>query len=706
MKRSSDDRATELRQLFFEGAAEHLEAMNAETLRLEKDPADGEALRSLRRAVHTLKGDAATCGYRDLSELAHQLEDALALEGAAPAAVVEAAFAAADVFDALLKAHREETKPPSTESLRKQLRKCKSAADQATPARRRGKTPAAGAAWSEYEQLVLDRARSGSVPVVQLRLQLDPACAMPEAALQMVRMTLSSTGELLALQPQDAKVLTLRRSLEAAVVTSLDASALISKCHIPGIIRKVTAQVLPALPSPVAGVSESAGITKESVARPAEPAADATNVSADSVLRVEAGKIDSVLNLVGELVIGRSMLQQVLLEMAAKHPKDPVRMRLADVAAFQSRVLNDLQRSMMQIRMVPVEQLFRRFPRMVRDVARQCGKQVDLIVSGQDTDLDKSILDALAEPIAHLVRNAISHGLGTVEQRRAAGKPETGAVRLSAYHQANQVVIEVSDDGRGLDPERIRAKAIEQGLTDEAAAARLSEAEILEFIFRPGFSTAAEVTEVSGRGVGMDVVQTTLHRLKGSVTIETNAGQGTTFRLRLPLTLAIIQAILFRVEQRLYAVPLSSVVEMTRAFEHDVHRVDGQEVLQLRNRVLPLVRLGHAQKAASPSQQRVFVLVVALGGKNFGLVVDEVAGQEELVIKALDTHLVTSDLISGASILGDGRVVLILNLAAIVERIGRMRPETGDVAWGLLLPTTVVQSARRAAAAAATEVQP
>jgi two-component system chemotaxis sensor kinase CheA len=704
MNRSSDDRAAELRQLFFEGAAEHLEAMNAETLRLEKDPADGEALRSLRRAVHTLKGDAATCGYRDLSELAHQLEDALAIEGAAQAAVLEAAFAAADIFDALLQAHRENAKPPSTEALRKLLRQCKSVAGGATPARRRGKTPAASAAWSEYEQLALDRARTGPVPVVQLRLQLDPACAMPEAALQMVRMTLSGAGELLALQPQDAKVLTVRRRLEAALVTSLDPAALVPKCRIPGIISKVTAQVLPALASSAAAANKPAD-TPGGQTRTPVPAADAASASADNVLRVEAGKIDSVLNLVGELVIGRSMLQQVLLEMASKHPKDPVRMRLADVVAFQSRVLNDLQRSMMQIRMVPVEQLFRRFPRMVRDVARQCGKQVELVLSGQDTDLDKSILDALAEPIAHLVRNAISHGLGTVEQRRAAGKPETGVVRLSAYHQANQVVIEVSDDGRGLDPDKIRAKAIEQGLTDEAAAARLGEAEILDFIFRPGFSTAAAVTEISGRGVGMDVVQTALHRLKGNVTVETNAGQGTTFRLRLPLTLAIIQAILFRVEHRLYAVPLSSVVEMTRAFEHDVHRVDGQEVLQLRNRVLPLVRLGHAPKAASPSQQRVFVLVVALGGKNFGLVVDEVAGQEELVIKALDTHLVTSDLISGASILGDGRVVLILNLAAIVERIGRLRPETGDVAWGLLLPATVVQSARRAAAAAA-EVQP
>ncbi|HTC79093.1 MAG TPA: chemotaxis protein CheA, partial [Terriglobales bacterium] len=336
---------------------------------------------------------------------------------------------------------------------------------------------------------------------------------------------------------------------------------------------------------------------------------------------------------------------------------------------------------------VPVEQLFRRFPRMVRDVARQCGKDVELVLSGQDTDLDKSILDAIAEPLTHLVRNAIGHGLEPADERQQAGKPAKGILRLSAYHQGNQVIVEVGDDGGGMDVQRIQATAIELGLVTSQDAARLNEAETLDFIFRPGFSTARKVTEVSGRGVGMDVVQSVLHRLKGTIHIETHPGQGTTFRMKLPLTLAIIKALLFQVQERLYAVPLNAVVEIARTRESEVHQVDHYEVLQLRNQVLPLVRLGRPRaQDADRAATKLFVLVISVGERKFGLIVDGLEGEEELVIKALDDHAVSTDLVSGASILGDGRVVLILNLSAVVEHFARMRPEeAGAVNFGLLL---------------------
>jgi two-component system chemotaxis sensor kinase CheA len=367
-----------------------------------------------------------------------------------------------------------------------------------------------------------------------------------------------------------------------------------------------------------------------------------------------------------------------------------LRGKFADAMAFQARVLNDLQRSVMKIRMVPVEQLFRRFPRMVRDVARQCGKEVELVLSGQDTDLDKSILDAIAEPLTHLVRNAIGHGLEPAVERQKAGKAAIGTIRLGAYHQGNQVIVEVSDDGRGMDAERIKAKAVELGFATREDVARLSETEALDFVFRPGFSTAEEVTEVSGRGVGMDVVQSVLHRLKGTVHIETHAGLGTTFRLKLPLTLAIIKALLFQVEQRLYAIPLNSVMEIARTREAEVHQVDHYEVLQLRNQVLPLVRLGRPRvEGPERASNKLFVLVISVGERKFGLIVDELEGEEELVIKALDDHAVSTDLVSGASILGDGRVVLILNLSAVVEHFARMRPAVaGGVNSGLLLSQT------------------
>jgi two-component system chemotaxis sensor kinase CheA len=284
----------------------------------------------------------------------------------------------------------------------------------------------------------------------------------------------------------------------------------------------------------------------------------------------------------------------------------------------------------------------------------------------------------------HLLRNAVAHGIETTADRTRAGKRAQGTLRLNAYHQGNQVVIEVSDDGRGIDVEKVRQRALAQGLVTQEEAAHLTEAETLELILRPGFSTADEITELSGRGIGLDVVQSVLARLKGTVQIETAAGRGTTFRLRLPLTLAILRALLFRVEKRLYALPLNAVAEITRTTEEHIHQVEHYEVLQLRNDVLPLLRLGAAPEPGPESARRkVFVLVIHHGDRKIGLIVNELAGEDELVIKALDDQSIKTDLVSGASILGDGRVVLILNLVALVERFTRGRVE-GSQTGGLL----------------------
>jgi two-component system chemotaxis sensor kinase CheA len=330
-------------------------------------------------------------------------------------------------------------------------------------------------------------------------------------------------------------------------------------------------------------------------------------------------------------------------------------------------------------------------------VARQCGKEVELSVRGGQTDLDKSILDAIAEPLTHLVRNAIGHGLETAEQRVQSGKRPQGTLRLAAYHQGNQVIVEVSDDGAGIDVEKVRQRALSQGLLNAEQAARLTESETLDLILQPGFSTADQVTELSGRGVGLDVVQSVLGRLKGSVQIETLRGRGTTFRLRLPLTLAIIRGLLFRVEQRLYALPLNTVAEIARTREEDIRQVEHYDVLQLRNTVLPLLRLG-SKPASGPdmANRKVFVLVIQNGEREFGVIVDELVGEEELVIKALDDQSITTDLVSGASILGDGRVVLILNLTALMDRFTRGRSDAnGPRMAGLLagLPSALVPSA-------------
>jgi two-component system, chemotaxis family, sensor kinase CheA len=721
MTNSPDERNLELRDLFYETSQELLQALNDDALKLEKTPGDEEIVRGIRRTVHTLKGDSAACGLRELSELAHQFEDALSLEGAVShAAVAEIAFAAADLFVEMIAAYRKGTKMPSTKSISKKIQELTSAP---TAKKSRGKKTKAGAAssgakksgdWTEYEKLAMVKAQADGQDVLHVVVKIDPLCAMPIAGRQLVHNAISAMGPVIAVRP-DPKSPAASKHVEFVLATVQTPEQIAAKCKIPTIVEEVAVEMMlaaaeaakaakpvPDAPStpesstasdaPAPGTVEAKAsappiesASAETLSSVPAPEAAAAPVAMENILRVEAGRIDSVLNLVGELIIGKSMLQQALNEFAKRYPKELLRGKFADAMAFQARVLNDLQRSVMKIRMVPVDQLFRRFPRMVRDVARQCGRDVELAVSGQDTDLDKGILDAIAEPLTHLVRNAVSHGIESPEERRRLGKPAQGTVRLNAYHQGNQVIVEVSDDGRGIDVQKIRAKAIELGLTTPEEAARLSDNETVEFIFRPGFSTAEQVTEVSGRGVGMDVVQSVLHRLKASISVENRPAQGATFRLKLPLTLAIIKALMFWVEERLYAIPLNAVIEIARTVESGVHQVDNYEVLQLRNQVLPVLRLGRPAPDGD-HKSKLFVLVILVGERKYGLIVDALEGEEELVIKALDDQTFATDLVSGASILGNGRVVLILNLPAVVEHVARSRPETtGNPSSGLLL---------------------
>jgi two-component system, chemotaxis family, sensor kinase CheA len=717
MTNSPDERGLELRELFFETSQELLQALNDEALKLEKEPGDEEIVRSIRRTVHTLKGDSAACGLRELSELAHQFEDALSLEGAVShAAVAEIAFAAADVFVEMIAAYRSGQKMPSTRALSKRINDLTTApaAKKTRRTKKAGATPSSasvkpGADWTEYEKLAITRAQAGGFAIYHAIVKIDPHCAMPIAGRQLIHNALGGVGQILAVRP-DVKSPAASKQVEFVLASAQTLEQIAAKGRIPTIAEEVSVELMlaasPLREDPSQPAQEAAGerlpeaepsevpapVAAPSIAVPsiAAPSIDPAiaHITQENVLRVEAGRIDSVLNLVGELIIGKSMLQQALLEFSKRYPKELLRGKFADAMAFQARVLNDLQRSVMKIRMVPVEQLFRRFPRMVRDVARQCGRDVEVAVSGQETDLDKGILDAIAEPLTHLVRNAVSHGIESPEERRRVGKAPQGVVRLNAHHQGNQVIVEVSDDGRGIDAKKIRAKAIELGLTTPEEASLLNETETLDFIFRPGFSTAEQVTEVSGRGVGMDVVQSVLHRLKASISVETRPGQGTTFRLKLPLTLAIIKALLFWVEQRLYAIPLNAVMEISRTFESEVHQVDNYEVLQLRNQVLPLLRLGRPALEGD-RKSKLFVLVILVGERKYGLIVDALEGEEELVIKALDDQTFSTDLVSGASILGDGRVVLILNLPAVVEHVARARPEqAGQSNSGLLLTHT------------------
>jgi two-component system chemotaxis sensor kinase CheA len=545
-------------------------------------------------------------------------------------------------------------------------------------------------AWSEYEQLMISEAVHRGDTVYNLALRIDPNSLMRAAAFQLIRNVLHGTGTVIALRPEDNVAAASVEVVEAAVASIQSEERILQRCKIPSIVsdvrleRAATAEALDhellgdLLDAQAAQVAAHPADPEEIAAVKQPGPSSAVAAVAENSLRVEASRIDAIMNLVGELIIGKSMLHRTLSEFDQRHSKDPARAKLADALAFQSRVLDELHKCVLKIRMVPVEQLFRRFPRVVRDVAKQCGKDVALELCGQNTDLDKGILDALAEPLMHIVRNAVDHGIEPAEERISAGKPARGTIYLNAYHQGTQVVIEIRDDGRGIDLSAVKKRAVEKGLLNPAESQRIADQDALNLIFEPGFSTAAEITEVSGRGIGMDVVRTVLDRLKGTVHLSSQPGKGATIQLRAPLTLASIQALLFRVGGRLFAVPLSSVVEITRIHSQDIHRVDQREVLRLRDQILTLVRLNHLSKLhaidTKPAHKKNFVIVIGAAEKRFGLLVDTLVGEEELVIKALPTDIIPSDLVSGASILGDGTVVLILNVPAVLSRLSRATP--------------------------------
>jgi two-component system chemotaxis sensor kinase CheA len=700
----SDDRANELRSIFFDSSQEILQALNEDALLLEKSPRDADVIRDLRRSVHTLKGDSAACGYKELSELAHAVEDVLTAEIAARdgEALAELVMISADLFDSLLTAFRNHLEPPTTDPVLRLIEGIRNPRPE--------KAFAPQFSWTEYERLIIAKNAVRGQQVYNLALAIDPACPMRAAAVQLVRNVLQEAGTILVMRP-DGSSSEIPDVIEVVLASHHELDWVERKSKIPTVVSKVYAVAAqsepiqassqPPNPEPIAyqtGAAQSHPLITSPATTTAQPqgqqtVAQSTKIdthqpntsrqatertkareerlpaAAENVIRVEAERVDVVLDLVGELIIAKSMMQELLAEMNRSLGNSPLRTRTADILVFQSQILKKLQRAVMKIRMVPVEQMFRRLPRVVRDTAKQVGRDVNILMEGENTDLDKRILDALAEPTMHLLRNAVDHGIEPPLDRAAAGKSSEGTIRLKAYHQGNQVVIEISDDGKGIDLPRVVQTAVAKGIITADQAPRLTDAEALDLIFCAGLSTAPEITEVSGRGVGMDVVKAVMDRLKGTITVRSVPGEGTTFCLKVPLTLAIIKALLFRVSDRLYAVPLGNVLEILRSRETDVHMIDGQEVLQIREEVVPLIRLSRMHPGGE-RKLKLFIIVASLGDRKIGLVVDRLIGEQELVIKALDETLVTTEMVSGASILGDGRVVLILSISDVVEKLG------------------------------------
>ena len=442
-------------------------------------------------------------------------------------------------------------------------------------------------------------------------------------------------------------------------------------------VSEAPAEDVPASEAPVveaqsAPVVESGAIVEATPSEPASPGrqAQAGEPSATpQTMRVDVRKLDELINLIGELVLERNRLMRLTNDFSlGRVSKEDLDSALSQTTARLSFITEELQAAGLRTRMVPIDAVFRKFPRLVRDVARTLRKEVQLLVAGENTEIDKTMVELIGDPLVHLVRNSLDHGLELPDVRAAAGKPRQGTIRLEASQEGDQIVILVADDGAGIDPERVLRKAIERGLVTPERARALSEREIFEFIFLPGFSTVEKASDLSGRGVGMDVVRTNLKRMNGTIELESKLGRGTTIRLHLPLTLAIMPVLLVQVADEVYGLPLRSVLETSQIRSDEVHLVEGAEVLRLRGRTLPLLRLGRmfATRSNNGNHADEKVVILAVGDKRIALAVDHLVGQESTVIKPLGSYLHNCSSIAGATISGDGRVRLVLDPAGLL----------------------------------------
>ncbi len=450
--------------------------------------------------------------------------------------------------------------------------------------------------------------------------------------------------------------------------------------------KESTGKTQPAItaPSPVAtpsfeGLSESDDSDEAPVEKPAarRSGADGTNAPAkkeaassmEQTIRVEVKRLDHLMNLIGELVLGKNRLLKIYDDVEERYEGEKFLEELNQVVSSISLVTTDLQIAVMKTRMLPIAKVFNKFPRMVRDLSRELGKQIELEISGEETELDKSIVEEIGDPLVHIIRNSCDHGIEDGATRRAKGKPEGGLIQLKAYNEGNHIVIEITDDGKGLDPDLLRSKAIEKGMISEREADGMSDKEAFALIFRPSLSTAKVVTNVSGRGVGMDVVKTNIEKLNGIIDVDSEVGHGTVIKLKIPLTLAIIQALLVGAQEEYYAIPLASVLETVRIPLDEIYTIEGKNVLRLRDEVLSLVRLSDifGVKQVYEGGEHTYVVVIGLAESKLGVVVDTLVGQEEIVIKSLGDYLQGIEGIAGATIRGDGRVTLIVDVAALMN---------------------------------------
>ena len=635
------DDMKEIMEDFLIEAFELIEQIDHDLVELEANPEDLELLNRIFRVAHTVKGSSSFLNFDVLTELTHHMEDVLnkARKGELKITpdIMDVVLESVDMMKGLLESIRDNGSDAAAGIDIKNI--CASLTQISE-----GEAPSAA---SEAP---------AAAPVPEPVKEPEPAAPAEEAAPEVSDAELSKLSDS-EVEAEIERLLKVRKAEDQARRAS------------KGIAPKSPEEIAPATSAAPAPAAKPAPSRERDADKKVPAASSNSAVAQEQTIRVEVKRLDHLMNLIGELVLGKNRLLKIYDDVEERYEGEKFLEELNQVVSSLSLVTTDIQLAVMKTRMLPIAKVFNKFPRMIRDLSRELGKQIDLEISGEETELDKSIVEEIGDPLVHIIRNSCDHGIEDPETRKAMGKPEKGLVQLKAYNEGNHIVVEIVDDGKGLDADMLKAKSIEKGIITEREADAMSEKEAFGLIFKPGFSTAAKVTNVSGRGVGMDVVKTNIEKLNGIIDIESEVGKGTVMKLKIPLTLAIIQSLLVGTQEEFYAIPLASVLETVRVPIDDIYTIDGKNVLRLRDEVLSLVRLSDVfgvNKVFDGGDQ-TYVVIIGVAEAKLGIIVDTLVGQEEIVIKSMGDYLQNIPGIAGATIRGDGRVTLIIDVGAMME---------------------------------------
>jgi two-component system, chemotaxis family, sensor kinase CheA len=670
-------------EVFIEESREHLQAINEHLLELEKNPSDLKIINEIFRSAHTLKGMSATMGYEDLASLTHQMENVLdAIRNqkiSVTPELLDTVFLAVDDLEAMVLSISEGG--DGKRDVSKAVKQLELIENGQSPVLESRQEAAAGAAaeaevpeelkgdYDEFERTVLAQSKEQGFDVFEVSVSLREDCLLKAARVFMVFEILEKSGEIIKSNPpvDELEEEQFDSAFTVTLVTKEPKEEIQAKVMKVSEIEKaeiINIDLTPAKPAeeePAPAASAAGSI--QPVEEPKEDSRNGTPAkqASSKTIRVNIERLDILMNLFEELVIDRGRLEQISKELNNQE--------LHETVERMSRISGDLQNIILNMRMVPVETVFNRFPRMVRQLARDLNKKINLEIIGAETELDRTVIDEIGDPLVHLIRNALDHGVETPEVRKANGKNEEGTVVLKAYHSGNHVFIELIDDGAGINRDKVLQKAVKNGIITEQAGASLTDKQVYELIFASGFSTADKISDVSGRGVGLDVVKSTIESLGGTVTIDSQEGKGSTFSIQLPLTLSIISVMLIEVQKEKYAIPLSSIIETAIIKKEDIMNAHNQKVIDFRGKVVPLLFLKDVFDVPVHLEEDGYysVVIVRKGDKMAGLVVDSFIGQQEIVLKSLGGYLNDIFAISGATILGDGQVALIVDCNALIN---------------------------------------